>query len=615
MESFIKQCGDKPIEIAMETNTMECYKESMILKCKRAKIINIKQLFNQIIADDASWIDTSLYKKLINVDFLKQWKEEILIKTKEIKTDEIKATVVTIPKYQIIKDAFQPNDFNEEHLKHLPMYQKKQPSAQITDILKPIFEKYGFTFNMSEWELLWNILLSFPNIQAILLNQYDIIPIEGQLKSPKHINGLGGLKDFLAMDILYPKLKKKWGETIGFNSFSFIGRPWKFKIGNLLFEETDDPNKNLFEQLLLFCHKEQEQLKFPINHSLFQFDSKPKTINLLCYYLCLSTLFGKQISMDLQPTVYYTYTANIPPCQKYFLSLANQPIAISLDCFRCNEIFGGVNIDPLAHPFPKKTYVWIQMEHDGNNFKMFVFPKHITNSLPFPIANNDVFQPPDLLKQKIIHGKNEIIFQVLKHGEDILYTVNTVNGPIYKTVIKEEEEKSYPKIWICFLETNRDLNKIAYLSKIWNIQGKKNLIISHDHYYGNDNDIYMNLKMAIQEWKNIHKEIAFVFMMDTSTSFHYFEPVPLNGYIIISSIINQEQINWNGIQSLYSKRNTFLKSIPCAKAILDKCALYVKISNFTLEREEQTKEYTNLTKRPCEKSILLKQLWKKTKTF
>ncbi len=597
MELLIKHYGSMTVKDAFAVSILSEYQ----IPTEISKL-NIKQFFNSVIADDIDWMDINLRDKITDKNFLKDWMQEMSLRKPTTKSEPKEEKVIeSIPlnKYEVNKTSFIDDELIliEDHLKHISTYKKHIPSAQITDILKPIFEKMGFVFTASNWELLWNVLLIFPNLQTAILDQYDIISAPNQAKAPKDIVGFGGLNDFLSMDLVFSKMKKKWDESTGFNNFSFVGRPWTFHMmqKQLTFEEKSNTSLSLFEQLLLFAHSKYALEKF--THPIFQLESKPKTVVLLCYYLCLSNLFGKQITMDpkFQPQLYYSVIPQtpIPTLHKYFLSIySHRAISISLEHFKSNQMFASVPIDPLAHPLPQKTYLWIQ-QLDDEKYKIFIFPKMSVNSLP-PIVQQLQFQSPDLLTRKIFSSKqNEVTFPVCKINSEVLHAINTVGGNVYKASTNEDIVMENLNIWLCFVEGNKDLKKVIYLAQIWQKEQTVNLIIcKKDIALNGKNVLIMNKKMAIQEWPKIASTIGLVFFFDGTSLPQFFEPRPKYGYVIITS--SQEDINWTHIQYLFSRRNPILKSISFAQAILDNCVVSVKISPFTLERENQEREYATL---------------------
>lgn len=616
MEDLIKQCGH------VKLNEIASHFAHLVIP---AKITTVKQLFKGILADDADYIPKKYILELMDNSFCEKLKthiqENVLsqkIKIKE-EEEEVKVKSEELPmKYKTFR--FHKYEWKEEHIKHMPTYRNEVPSANVSEILKPLFEKRGFVFTPKDWQLLWNVLLLFTELQTAILNECKIIPKPNQANAPKHIVGFGSLNDFLSMDTI--KLKnKKWGDSVGYNGFNFIGRPWEFQIGETVFREINDSSISLFEQLLIFGNTNSPILN--LNHTIFDITVQP--IISFCYHLCLSSLFGKQILLQSgqEPILYYTFTVSnpIPDIHDYFLSLFEGPISVSVDLFKPNEIFSGIIPDSLAHPLPKKTYVWIQKEEAiKDTYRMFIFPKTpLKNNNNHKITKNIICQNPDMVTRRIFSGCNDLTRTVCKIDDDVLSAINTSDGYIYKVITNKNHHN--PLIWLCTMTTTITLHTMRYLAKVWNKTDCKNLILSDSEEELEDSScMLMNTKTAVQKWSTI--TVGFVFILNcNNNTYHYFDPPPKYGYIIVAQ---NDQINWAGIQYLFTKRNPFLKSIPFAQAILDNCSVNIKIEQGTLERENQDREFAMLLKseitpteeitdkkRRCEKSILLDQHWKK----
>ncbi len=659
MESFLKKFGDMAPMEAFTTMSASEYKSLVIENCVKYKIGSMRQLFNLLLADDADWIPERLCGKLRNPIFITQWIKEIESRHNNDETKTLPLPLsLPLPLPLLQYETSRPIIQEEEtcllasDLMHLPTFTKQTPSANISFIIQPAFENLGFSFSKdgSDFYLLWNIIMMFAEIQAAILQPFQIEPFPNQIHAPKDTMHFGSLSDFLSIDFSKTKMNKKWEDPVGEMGFSFASRPWKFYFfgeEKVLFEENNLTQASLFERLLIFGAKNKQITLQTIELFQWNEDTKPSSIVLLCFDLILSVLFGKQIKLHpkYQPLSFQSFhCSKVPKLAIYFFDLMSfRPISVSVEHFKSTQMFGEIVPDALAHPFSKKTCIWIQKKTKDmldNEYKLLIFPKHSSKkkSIITTTITTELFQRPEAFKNRILCGlKNNIFSPVCKLKDDTLVAINTQDGYIYRTLIPSPLSTN---IWLCLLaEDNVDLKSIINLAKIWSDKKPNLILISKNAQElkeltddNDDDDILISCNDKIQNnskhrkiiitnriegWGN---EIGLIFLV---ANYHVFDPPPQHGYVIVVS--KKNELNWIAIQSMFVKTNSMLKtSISFSQAIQDRCLLYVeffKKSKFTKEREEQDIEYQKLLKqqatttivrkRPCENSRLLIPFMKK----
>lgn len=623
MELFIKKYGTLPIARVFNTKSTLKYIQTMVNGCEKSKIVSVKQLFNLIFADEISWMPTDLLTKIRNPIFMKDWMKEIELGGGiTIKQEEEKIVFKDEPQYQKMEPLL--HSINDENyltasgLTHLPTYGNHIPTANMSIVFRRAFEQLGFVFlNDSDFHLLWNIILLFVDIQVTILNLFQIEPIPNQTRAPKGVLNFGSLSDFLSMDGLTKKLKKKWSEPLGEEfGFYFNARPWKFSINSTIFEENEcNAHISLFETLLTFAmgFEEKKNLLQLQKIELFQWEKthQPKTIVLLCYDLILSVLVGKQIKLHpkYHPILFQSFhCSKVPKLTRYFLGLNSfRHTSISIEYFKTTEMFGEIIPDVLAHPFSKKTFLFIQKQSknmDDDEYKLLIFPKQNSEKSMYCFSPeksfNSNFQRPEAYKNRIFSKTNTFFHQVCTIKDQTLVAINTPEGYLYRTLDLNHKTTS---INICLLSTY-DIKKMIDIAKIW-FNGKTNLIFISQSLNSIDDEsvclypdkITSKTKIIIANRKNQdefkHVNIGLIFVFET---YHLLTALePYYGYIIVSTLARENELNWIAIQSMFMKANPFLKShISFSQAIYDNCILYVNSDNnkstFTQEREDQIKE-------------------------
>ena len=683
MEQILKLHGSLSIDDAFATVSMQPF-TTLLLFLKKKKISTLRKLFGLMLADEVEFV-SDFKKALNNKDFIVSW-------IKEMNVVPQKKTVVAPHKKEVKKIAYLPRrlqpafeqtnerkyDRDADYLtatqiKHLSTYGKCVPSFNISKIMLPIFESLGYSFkeDATEFELLWNVLLQFSGLQMIFLEQFNIVPIKDQAKCPIPNSQFGSLKSFLALDLMYrpPMHRSNWEEPITKYGYSFSGRPWKFLFGETeLFEETYIPGISLFEQLLTFgVGLGLNKLNNIVEHPFFQ--TKKKSVILLLHHLILCVLFGNQIKLEdeYQPKQFkeFTCTTQVPKLHDYFLNIMKdvRPISVSTTYFKHNNIFGDVELDLLAHPGNKKTYVWIQKIDNESKFKLFLFPKITEEKEETPTKTKSVHSLQTMTTKDFLSSfkPKQFLFRTCEIEDNTLLAIKHTQKQnfVYRMMpTKEYNHLKTNQLRICIMTNMTEKNifetmitfakslivlaenslmiVIIYKSSTTTIVNNDDETIQIcDSSFSEDNDQNkLNKKIVIMDNKTalrmkFEDRVGFFLIPDTVKHFHHYSSMPQHGYFIISSDKTVANLNVSSLQNLFFAKKQHRSLLYHYDFFEDISVRIVSKSQLTSDREEQDKEYeqmernetTTTTKivsttvattikkrvRPCEKSSLLQR--------
>lgn len=533
-----------------------------------------------------------------------------------------------------------------KHLKHLRFLTKCLPPTSI-QFLWDAFRSCGFQFDESkeieEQRLLYNTILSFPELQQKLLNEWFgedyIIPMKDQCSCPHVYKDFGKLTDFCQVDMLYKSLLKRTNKTdkdpIHFSEYKFEPRPWKFHVGHdVIFTELQPSNTTppLFEQLLLFTHKKNPDATLLLRD--VEFWRRDVSIITLCFHLIVTLQFGHQYSLNpsLEPLHYIEYKDeedHINGLDDYFLTIYAdlKPLSIHCDKFQKGESFGETNwnLSSIVNPFQgKNSPIWIKKtDHGvGHTYQIYAFPKKaigLIQEQPILPQTDYKFESSNIIKSKIQHPVRVDLLPIAAEWNDqVMYAMKTTASYyLYRVTTKLQYDdflKQQQHVRLLFLQ-EWSIRNVCYLAELWYHNNVSVLIVSSlkdvEKEQQEDDDILL-VTSPVQSFHNVklvimtadifskladHNSIGLIFVMDNVTSsFQSFSSNIKHNYLVVTTRERcLKTIHWSNLQNMIFPISS-IKTSSIAQTIVDCCSVYVHISDFTFERCQQDKEFAKMYK-------------------